>query len=110
MESLRRKEVVYRIPCLDCETVYIGETRRTLQKRLVEHKYAVKKGDRKNGIAVHAWDKEHRINWEGAEVIGTEPHLFRRKLLEAIWIYKSRDNTNLDCGVTIHQLWLPYIS
>ena len=46
-ESLRRKELVYWIPCLsclDCETVYIGETGRTLQKRQVEHKYAVKKG------------------------------------------------------------------
>ena len=103
VESLRRKEVVYRIPSLDCETVYIGETGRTLQKRLVEHRYAVKKGDRKNGIAVHAWDKEHRIYWEGAEVIGIEPPLF-------IWIYKSKNNTNLDYGVTIHQLWLPYIS
>ncbi len=34
--------------------VYIGETRRTLDKRLKEHQYAVKRHDEKNGIAVHA--------------------------------------------------------
>ena len=33
---------------------YIGETERSLKKRLVEHKAAVTRGDMKNGIAVHA--------------------------------------------------------
>ena len=37
--DLERKEVVYRIPC------HIEETGRSLHKRLMEHKYAVKKGD-----------------------------------------------------------------
>ena len=72
--ELKKKEVVYRIPCQDCDTVYIGETRRTLQKRLTEHKYAVKMNNRINGIAVLAWDNDHRPDWKAAEVIETEPH------------------------------------
>jgi hypothetical protein len=31
----------------------VGETGRTLKKRIVAHKAAVKKEDNKNGIAVH---------------------------------------------------------
>ena len=31
----------------------IGETRRSMKKRLTEHRYAVKTRDPKNGIAVH---------------------------------------------------------
>ena len=45
--------VVYEIPCKDCPEVYVGETKRTLKVRLSEHRQAVKRGDPKNGIAVH---------------------------------------------------------
>ena len=40
-------------------TLYIGETNRTLEKRI---KCVVKTGDGKNGVAVHVWGKEHRVN------------------------------------------------
>ena len=62
------KEVVYKIPCQDCET-YIGETIRSLRKRIAEHKYAVKSNDRRNGIAVHAWDNQHRPDWDAADIL-----------------------------------------
>ena len=43
----------FRIPCNECEEVYVGETKRTLKVRLNEHRQAVRRGDQKNGIAVH---------------------------------------------------------
>ena len=39
----KRKEVIYEMPCKDCEKLYIGETGRTLKKRVSEHKQAVRK-------------------------------------------------------------------
>ena len=50
----KKRAVVYEVPCKDCNKTYIGETKRTLKVRLGEHKQAVKRGDPKNGIAVHA--------------------------------------------------------
>ncbi len=38
----KKKGVVYSIPCMDCNSVYVGETGRNLEKRLKEHQYAVK--------------------------------------------------------------------
>ena len=40
--ELMKKGVVYKVPCLDCDGAYIGETGRNLRKRLTEYKYAVK--------------------------------------------------------------------
>ena len=51
-------------------------------KRITEHKYAVKTGDRKNGVVVHAWDEGHRVDWEGVKILESEPHYLRRRVLE----------------------------
>ena len=59
----RKKGVVYEVLCKDCPCGYIGETGRTLEKRLSEHRTSVKKNDPKSGIAVHAWANQHQVNW-----------------------------------------------
>ena len=84
---------------------YIGETGRTLKKRLKEHDYAVRRGDQKNGIAVHAWEKEHRVNWAAAKVRLVETNLRKRKVLEAITIKGEKQNNNLDCGLQLSTVW-----
>ena len=103
--ELRKKGVVYRVPCRDCGVSYIGETGRSLQKRIIEHKYAVKTNNRMNGIAVHAWNMEHRPDWDATEILETEPHYWRRRILEAIWIQKTPQTCNLDCGLALNEAW-----
>ena len=49
---LEEKKVVYQVPCKDCHKVCIGETKRTLKKRISVRKQAARKGDEKNGIAI----------------------------------------------------------
>ena len=64
-----KKGVVYEVPCTDCECVYnIGETGRSLEMRLKEHRYAVKTKDSRNGIVVHADTHNHKVNWQAASV------------------------------------------
>ena len=41
----KKSNVVYQIPCNDCEAVYIGETKRTLVQHVQEHKRAVRNAD-----------------------------------------------------------------
>ena len=94
--ELRRKGVVYKVPCSECDYVYIVETGRTLEKRLSEHRSAVRKNDRKNGIAVHAWDKGHQVKWESAKVKEVETNLANRRIMEALHIQRLPHTTNLD--------------
>ena len=39
--DMKRKGVVYEVPCKDCPCVYIGATGRTLEKHLSKHRTAV---------------------------------------------------------------------
>ena len=105
MPELKKKGVVYKIPCRDCKFGYIGEMGRSQQKRITEHKYAVKTNDRKNSIAVHAWDMGHQPDWDAAEILAIESHYQKRWVLEAIWIQKTPQTCNLDCGLILDQAW-----
>ena len=105
----KKAGVIYEIPCLDCETVYIGETGRCMEKRMIEHRRVVRNGDRTNGVAVHAWDESHRVNWTGAKIREVETHLRKKKILEAIHIQTQPHTSNLDCGLFLNDVWLPFI-
>ena len=52
-EPNNRQGAVYKIKCSDCQASYIGETGRSLNTRLTEHKRATRNGDANNHIAVH---------------------------------------------------------
>ena len=87
-----------------------AETGRNLKKRIVEHKYIVKRKDEKNGIAVHANVHNHRVDWEGAKILEEEPRYWRRRTLEAIHIASRRKQTsNLDCGLALNDIWTPFL-
>ena len=54
----RKRGVVYKSRARN-----VGESKRTLKVRLGEHKQAVKRGNPRNGIAVHAHETQHEIDW-----------------------------------------------
>ena len=68
------------------QDIYWGDkedAKRTLKVRLEEHKQAVKRGDPRNGIAVHAHETQHEtqhgIDWNGAQVRKMEANYWRRR-------------------------------
>ena len=89
--------------------MYIGETERTLEKRLSEHRGAVKRNGSKNGIAVHAWKTQHRVDWGAATVKQVEMNYTRRKVIEAIHMKKQKVTSNLDCGRSLSPVWQPLL-
>ncbi|XP_072048674.1 uncharacterized protein [Amphiura filiformis] len=62
-EQEKQSGVVYSIPCKDCDSLYIGESGRKLEKRLTEHKS--KAASSKSAIKEHIdRSKGHQIDWE----------------------------------------------
>ena len=94
------KGVVYTIPCLDCSQRYVGQTGRTLQHRVREHKQAYAAANSINSaVAEHSIQECHRINWEGAEVLATKPGLYQRGYVESWHIRENTSSMNRDKGM-----------
>ena len=67
------EDVVYCVPCQDCNAVYVGETLWNLTVRLQEHRRHVRGSEVQcSAVAEHAQAEAHQINWDGAEVLDTE--------------------------------------
>ncbi|XP_071453466.1 uncharacterized protein [Hetaerina americana] len=60
---------VYQIPC-ECGEVYVGETGRTIETRLKEHKRHLRLAQlEKSAIAKHSVGRDQAINWDGAKLL-----------------------------------------
>ena len=95
----QRTGVVYRIPCSSCDKVYIGQTGRTLDHRLKEHRRALTSGNvQQSAVAEHATSEMHDIDWEKAEVVDCHPHYRQRCALEAWHIRTEPHKMNRDGG------------
>ena len=69
----------------------------------------MKRHDVKNEIAVHAWTKQHRVDWEAAKVKQVETNYSRRRTIEAICIHQQRTTYNLDHGRILSPVWHPLL-
>ena len=109
-----KSDVVYSIPCKQCDKVYIGETSRNFKYRLDEHKKDVNSHQKSNftrsgrkeslteynksGITDHSVQANHLIDWEGTKIVDRESDLRARQMKEAIQIRRQRSTMNRDEG------------
>ena len=70
----KKTGVVYDITCNDCGEHYIGETARTLEKRLGEHQKQTT-----SAIREHQSQANHEIDWEGVKILDKESVDVKRK-------------------------------
>src|SRR5690606_15797844 len=103
-------DVIYSIPCGDCESLYIGETSQRFADRLKQHKAAVRLiQPEKSAVAAHAISSNHAINWDDAVIVRRTHGFHHRKTLEAVEIARASKRTtlmNLDKGKAISRIYL----
>ncbi|XP_057291948.1 uncharacterized protein LOC130614539 [Hydractinia symbiolongicarpus] len=102
-----QNNVVYEIPCKDCDAVYIGETKRKFKQRVQEHMRAVRNGDvKKNEIADHSWSRSHQFNWDEKKIIDRESRTTARKIKETINSVERNKHIN-SISYQLPEIWLP---
>jgi len=86
IDRSNRCNVVYRIDCRDCEASYVGQTKRRLTTRIKEHKNDInKKSGILSVISSHRL-RNHEFDWEGVQVLDSEPSWYKRIISEMIYI------------------------
>ena len=100
VEKQKEAGVVYKIPCSQCEKVYIGETGRQLGTRITEHRKEAEKISGKNFtrytprastnehhkslITDHVCQNNHIMYWEASEIVEQESDKCKRWIKESI--------------------------
>ena len=81
--KLDKSNLVYEINCNDCNSVYVGETKRNVRYRIHQHKYDEQQGGSKSNVAFHHLDKNHKINYDNINIAYCEKNTAIRKNLES---------------------------
>ena len=82
----KNSNLIYKIPCKDCDKCYIGETKQLLQKRLNQHKNDIKNNKENTALAVHANIEKHNFDFEATKILDFENNSKKRKISECIYI------------------------
>lgn len=79
--------IVYRIPCKECDLVYIGETGRKRDTRLKEHARDAERATHatksKTELVEHCWETGHTFDFGNAMTLAREARWGPRKFLES---------------------------
>lgn len=102
--------VVYQIKCKDCESAYVGQTKRQLATRIKEHHNNLRHNTALSVVSQHRL-QGHEFDWQHVNILDREKTYYKRMVSEMIYINlqklpinKKDDTDNLhDCYNSIFQ-------
>ena len=102
--------VIYKIPCADCDASYVGQTRRLLSTRLKEHRSHISRNTSQKSVITNHRLMGHEFKWEEVEVLDREPVLNKRLTSEMIFIKRQKNSLNLQSDTdNLNTVYLPLL-
>ncbi len=89
-----RYNVIYKIPCGDCNKVYIGKTTRCFEKREKEHRRSERNPDLyRTGLSSHSKEFHHHFDFDNTVILGNAKPNDNLNILEMFYIKKYNNIT-----------------
>lgn len=101
IDCLKKSGIYYSIECSDCHRKYIGQTKRSIEKRSKEHCRCIKQFKlRESAVAEHVITNKHSTNEKNLKLSLVKCVDKQSKLdaYESYYIEKERDALNVDIG------------
>ena len=92
-----KEGIVYKIPC-GCGKIYIGQSGKSLEKRISQHKYSIRSDNERSAVNVHARNCNFPMKWKESTEIFSRKDFIERNVIESACIYHTREihmNSNL---------------
>ncbi|CAF1389693.1 unnamed protein product [Adineta ricciae] len=83
-ENRKNKNLVYSIPCLNCDKVYIGETSRKKETRMREHQANIRTLSTKSKLVEHILAHKHQFDFVNTKTLALENDWRKRIIKESI--------------------------
>jgi hypothetical protein len=101
-ESKTKKKLVYSIPCKDCNKVYIGETARMKEVRMIEHQAKIKSLASDSKLVEHIQQYKHEFDFWKTTTLAHDTEWRKRIIKESLLTYKTNGNAINDTKHTLH--------
>lgn len=96
LPDYKRKNVVYKIKCKNCNASYVGQTKRQLDTRIKEHHRLSKKDSNNPSVfREHITKFNHNFDWKNLRILVNEGFLSKRLISEMSHIYLQKNGINL---------------
>jgi len=108
---LSHSDVVYKLSCNSCDASYIGQTKRQLNTRVVEHRRNISlHHDRLNVVSIHRLENSHEFDWDNVQVLDHESSYKKRLFSEMLHITLQPNALNIQSDTeSLDRAYLPLI-
>lgn len=90
IQYMKQTHTVYKVPCQNCDAVYIGQSIQHLNERLNGHKFA----KNKTALKKHVQITKHNFNFNDTKILNKEINNKSRNFLEMIQIKRHTHAVN----------------
>ena len=105
--GLQQTDIIYSIPCNDCDNIYIRQTKHQFGIHLREHPKVVFFCKKENSaLSEHTWPTNHTIGWDKSKIITTNRRYHHCLCLEAWHINSAYAPLNCDNGGLLPDAYL----
>ncbi|UYV66210.1 hypothetical protein LAZ67_4000776 [Cordylochernes scorpioides] len=105
---LQKKNAIYSVSCIDCPSIYVGETSRKIQTILKEHTYNMKTKDPRSLIFQHTMNTGHKFNLDSPTCHYSNITTKSERLILESLISKQHNSINRRIDIPEQFCHIPY--